>query len=115
MEGFPAIGHGLGLMWEAPWLVKDDPTPIEPNMYLAVEVLLGHPSIGGAMFEHNGIVGRRRPRGPDHGAQPLVVIVRAPCATVVSASDGNTARRPSPTSLSGAQFTPREHEQSRTA
>ena len=29
---------------------------IEPNMYLAVEVLLGHPSLGGAMFEHNGIV-----------------------------------------------------------
>jgi Xaa-Pro aminopeptidase len=56
MEGFPAVGHGLGLMWEAPWLMKDDPAPIEPNMYLAVELLLGHPSLGGAMFEHNGIV-----------------------------------------------------------
>jgi Xaa-Pro aminopeptidase len=56
MEGFPAVGHGLGLMWEAPWLMKDNPAPIEPNMYLAVEVLLGHPSIGGAQFEHNGIV-----------------------------------------------------------
>ncbi len=56
MEGFPAVGHGLGLMWEAPWLMKDDPTPIEPNMYLAVEVLLGYPSVGGAQFEHNGIV-----------------------------------------------------------
>ena len=56
MEGFPAVGHGLGLMWEAPWLMKDDPTRIEENMYLAVEILLGHPSIGGAMFEHNGVV-----------------------------------------------------------
>jgi Xaa-Pro aminopeptidase len=57
MPGFPAIGHGLGMMWEAPWLVKDDPTVIEENMYLAVELLLGHRSIGGAMFEHNGLVG----------------------------------------------------------
>ena len=56
MEGFPAVGHGLGLMWEEPWLMKDNPAPIEPNMYLAVEVLLGHPSLGGAQFEHNGIV-----------------------------------------------------------
>jgi Xaa-Pro aminopeptidase len=56
MPGFPAIGHGLGLMWETPWLVKGDPMPIEPDMYLAVELLLGHPSIGGAMFEHNGLV-----------------------------------------------------------
>jgi Xaa-Pro aminopeptidase len=56
MEGFPAVGHGLGLMWEAPWLMKDDPTAIEKDMYLAVELLFGHPSIGGAMFEHNGLV-----------------------------------------------------------
>lgn len=56
MEGFPAVGHGLGLMWEAPWLMEGDDTVIEENMYLAVEVLLGHPSIGGAMFEHNGLV-----------------------------------------------------------
>jgi Xaa-Pro aminopeptidase len=56
MEGFPAVGHGLGLMWERPWLVPDDRTVIEPGMYLAVELLLGHPSVGGAMFEHNGLV-----------------------------------------------------------
>lgn len=56
MEGFPAVGHGLGLMWEAPWLVPDDPTPIESGMYLAVEMLLGYRELGGAMFEHNGIV-----------------------------------------------------------
>lgn len=56
MEGFPAVGHGLGLMWEGPWLVEGDATVIEPGMYLAVEILLGHPSLGGAMFEHNGLV-----------------------------------------------------------
>jgi Xaa-Pro aminopeptidase len=56
MEGFPAVGHGLGLMWEGPWLMPDVQAPIEEGMYLAVEILLGHPSIGGAMFEHNGLV-----------------------------------------------------------
>jgi Xaa-Pro aminopeptidase len=56
MEGFPAVGHGLGLAWEMPWLMPDETTEIEPNMYLAVELLLGHASIGGAMFEHNGLV-----------------------------------------------------------
>jgi ectoine hydrolase len=56
MEGFPAVGHGLGLMWEGPWLMPDVALPIEEGMYLAVEILLGHPSIGGAMFEHNGLV-----------------------------------------------------------
>ncbi len=56
MEGFPAVGHGLGLMWEGPWLMPDVEDEIEEGMYLAVEILLGHPSLGGAMFEHNGIV-----------------------------------------------------------
>jgi Xaa-Pro aminopeptidase len=56
MEGFPAVGHGIGLMWEAPWLMPDNPIVIEEGMYLAVEILLGHPSRGGAMFEHNGLV-----------------------------------------------------------
>ena len=56
MEGFPAVGHGLGLMWEGPWLMPGDQTIIERDMYLAVEILLGHPSRGGAMFEHNGLV-----------------------------------------------------------
>jgi Xaa-Pro aminopeptidase len=56
MEGFPAVGHGLGLMWESPWLMPGDETPIEEGMYLAVELLLGHPTVGGAMFEHNGLV-----------------------------------------------------------
>jgi Xaa-Pro aminopeptidase len=56
MEGFPAFGHGIGLMWEGPWIMPGEPTPLEPGMYLGLEVLLGHPSIGGAMFEENGLV-----------------------------------------------------------
>jgi Xaa-Pro aminopeptidase len=56
MEGFPAVGHGLGMMWERPWLMPGDRTVIEPGMYLAVELLLGDPEIGGAMFEQNGLV-----------------------------------------------------------
>jgi Xaa-Pro aminopeptidase len=56
MEAFPAVGHGLGLMWEGPWLMPDVQATIEPGMYLAIEILLGHPTIGGAMFEHNGLV-----------------------------------------------------------
>src|SRR5205823_2644739 len=55
MEGFPAVGHGIGLMWESPWLMPGDRSPIEEGMYLAAEILLGHPSLGGAMFEHNGL------------------------------------------------------------
>lgn len=56
MEGFPAFGHGIGLMWEGPWIVEDDPTVLEAGMYLGIEILLGHPSMGGAMHEENVLV-----------------------------------------------------------
>jgi Xaa-Pro aminopeptidase len=56
MEGFPAVGHGLGLMWEGPWLMQGSEELIQEGMYLAVEMLFGHPRLGGAMFEHNGLV-----------------------------------------------------------
>lgn len=55
-EGFPAVGHGIGMSWEAPWLMKDDPTPLEPGMWLAVEMLFGHSDLGGTFFEQNGLV-----------------------------------------------------------
>lgn len=55
-EGFPAVGHGIGLGWEAPWLTRDDETVIEPGMAIAVETIVGHPSVGGGFFEENGIV-----------------------------------------------------------
>jgi Xaa-Pro aminopeptidase len=56
MEHFPAVGHGMGLMWEAPWLMPGDSTVLEEGMYLAAEILLGHPDVGGSMFEDNGVV-----------------------------------------------------------
>jgi Xaa-Pro aminopeptidase len=55
-EGFPAVGHGLGLGWAAPWIMKGDPTVIQPGMYLAVELLFGHESKGGFFYEENGLV-----------------------------------------------------------
>lgn len=55
-EGFPAVGHGIGMSWEGPWLMEGDHTVIEPGMYLAVEMMLGHESLGGTFFEHNGLV-----------------------------------------------------------
>lgn len=55
-EGFPAIGHGLGIGWSSPWLMKGDETLLEPGMYLAVELFFGHESHGGFFYEENGLV-----------------------------------------------------------
>jgi Xaa-Pro aminopeptidase len=55
-EGFPAVGHGIGLGWEAPWLTPTDQTVLEPGMTIAVETLFGHPSRGGGFHEENGVV-----------------------------------------------------------
>jgi Xaa-Pro aminopeptidase len=55
-EGFPAVGHGLGIGWSSPWLMKGDETIIKPGMYLAVELLFGHESRGGFFYEENGLV-----------------------------------------------------------
>ena len=55
-EGFPAVGHGIGLGWEAPWLTPVDQTILVPGMTIAVETLIGHPSLGGGFFEENGVV-----------------------------------------------------------
>jgi Xaa-Pro aminopeptidase len=55
-EGFPAVGHGIGLGWEAPWLTPTDDTILVPGMTIAVETLIGHPSVGGGFFEENGVV-----------------------------------------------------------
>ena len=55
-EGFPAVGHGLGIGWSSPWLMKGDETIIKPGMYLAVELLFGHESHGGFFYEENGLV-----------------------------------------------------------
>jgi Xaa-Pro aminopeptidase len=55
-EGFPAVGHGIGLGWEAPWLTPVDQTVLVPGMTIAVETLIGHPLLGGGFFEENGVV-----------------------------------------------------------
>jgi Xaa-Pro aminopeptidase len=34
---FSAMGHGIGLGWDDPWLARDVPTEIVPNMVLSVE------------------------------------------------------------------------------
>ena len=54
MEGFPAVGHGLGTDVGSTVADEGRPDGIEPNMYLAVELLLGHPSIGGASSSTTG-------------------------------------------------------------
>jgi Xaa-Pro aminopeptidase len=55
-EGFPAVGHGIGLGWEAPWLTPADQTMLVPGMTIAVETLIGHRTLGGGFFEENGVV-----------------------------------------------------------
>lgn len=56
IERFPAVGHGVGLGWEAPWMMPGDENVIEPGMHVAVELFLRHSAIGGVMFEENGFV-----------------------------------------------------------
>ena len=39
---FSALGHGIGLGWDSPWLARDDTTPIVPNMVLNYERTITH-------------------------------------------------------------------------
>jgi Xaa-Pro aminopeptidase len=55
-ESFPLFGHCLGLGLEFPWLIEGADTPLQENMVVAVECLLGRPGIGAAGFEENLIV-----------------------------------------------------------
>ena len=42
LEGvFSGLGHGIGMGWDAPWLVPDDHTPLVPNMVINLEKTLG--------------------------------------------------------------------------
>ena len=34
---FSGLGHGIGLGWDAPWLVPSDDTVLQPGMVLSVE------------------------------------------------------------------------------
>ncbi len=40
--GFLGFGHGVGLGWDAPWLIPDDHTPLVPGMVLCVERSVRH-------------------------------------------------------------------------
>jgi ectoine hydrolase len=55
-EGFPALGHGIGMGWEGPWIAPGDETVLEPGMAIAVETLFGREDLGGTFFEENGVV-----------------------------------------------------------
>jgi Xaa-Pro aminopeptidase len=37
---FSGLGHGLGLGWDSPWLVPDEPTAIVPGMVMCIEKTL---------------------------------------------------------------------------
>ena len=88
MEGFPAVGHGLGLMWEAPWLMKDDPTPDRAQHVPRGRGAARPPLRGRSSVRAQRDRDRDRLRGADHRPQPLVVIF----ALVAGARlDGNTA------------------------
>lgn len=52
---FPALGHGLGLGFEDPWLTLDNDAPLQAGMCIAVERLLVDGEIM-ATFEHNVLV-----------------------------------------------------------
>lgn len=59
-QEFPALGHGLGLGFEPPYLTPGDSTPIRPGMCFAVERRInvnGH----GATFERNVLVTEHGP------------------------------------------------------
>lgn len=53
---FPAMGHGLGLWWENPWLMPDDETVLQPGMVIAVERAVGRPGVGSASYEDDVLV-----------------------------------------------------------
>ncbi|MBK5232908.1 MAG: aminopeptidase P family protein [Thermoleophilia bacterium] len=54
-SGFDAMGHGLGLGFENPWMSTDNETVLAPGMCLAVERFVNLGEVG-ATFEHNAIV-----------------------------------------------------------
>lgn len=46
-------GHGLGLGWERPWLVRSEPLTLEPGMVLAVERAITLDGVGTVAAEQN--------------------------------------------------------------
>jgi Xaa-Pro aminopeptidase len=56
LDIFSGWGHGLGLGWEPPWLIRGDTTKIAPGMCIAVERFVSEPGVGTVCFEQNVIV-----------------------------------------------------------
>lgn len=57
---FAALGHGLGLGFEDPWLTADDDTVLRPGMCIAVEKFVRRGAVAAA-FEHNVLVTDGKP------------------------------------------------------
>jgi Xaa-Pro aminopeptidase len=53
--GFDALGHGLGLGFETPWVTPDDETPLVPGMCIAIEKFVSRGDVAAA-FEHDVLV-----------------------------------------------------------
>ena len=49
-------GHGIGLTWEAPWIMADDDTVLQEGMVLAVEPGVYWEGGGGLRVEDNFLV-----------------------------------------------------------
>lgn len=52
MEQLVAVGHGLGLGFELPWVDPGSDWLLEPAMTIALEVYLSEPGVGTVAFEH---------------------------------------------------------------
>ena len=57
---FSALGHGIGLGWDSPWLARGDQTTIVPNMVLNYERTISHGGYLGdyedtALVTHDGV------------------------------------------------------------
>ncbi len=56
MQPLDAVGHGLGLGFELPWIDTESPWVLEESMTIALEVYLSDPGVGTVAFEHVVIV-----------------------------------------------------------
>lgn len=56
MQPLDAVGHGIGLGFELPWVDTESPWVLEPSMTIALEVYLSDPGVGTVAFEHVLIV-----------------------------------------------------------
>lgn len=56
MQPLDAVGHGVGLGFELPWVDTASPWTLEATMTLALEIYLSEPGVGTVAFEHVLIV-----------------------------------------------------------